>query len=332
MKVVFFGTPEFAAVSLQALLDQPEVRVPAVYCQPDRPVGRGLALRPGPVKRLALMHKIPVLQPLDFRDPAALERLAAFDADIFAVAAYGLILPAALLKLPPLGVINVHASLLPKYRGAAPIHRAVINGEERTGVTIMRVEPKLDSGPILLQRAVPVGPEQSSGELHDELAGLGGALLTEALARMGLPEFSAGQAQDESQATYAPTLGKADGVLNFNREARQVHNQARGVTPRPGAQLCFTRLRERDAGKEALPPVRALAEKGLVLKSSGSSGMRPDILPGTVMPLQDGILPVACADGFYGLVRLKPAGGKSMDAASFVNGYLKNCLARIAPV
>jgi methionyl-tRNA formyltransferase len=193
----------------------------------------------------------------------------------------------------------------------------------------MRVEPKLDSGPILLQRAISIGPEQSSGELHDELARLGGSLLTEALAGMGEsapPELPAGQAQDESLATYAPKLGKADGMLDFSRKARQVHNQARGVTPWPGAQLCFTRLREPGAGGEALAPVRALAEKGLVLENSAN----PDLQPGTVMPLRNGALPVACADGFYGLTRLKPAGGKSMDAVSFANGYLKNCLARAA--
>jgi methionyl-tRNA formyltransferase len=327
MKIIFFGTPDFAAVSLQALLTGPSAEVLAVYCQPDRPAGRGQSLRPGPVKKLALQHKLPVLQPYTFKDPAELARLAAFKADIFVVAAYGMILPTALLDLPPLGTINVHASLLPAYRGAAPIQRAVMNGERRTGVTIMRVEPKLDSGPILLQGAADIGPEQTAGKLHDELAKLGGTLLLEALARMlepCLPEYLKGKAQDERLVTYAPKLHKSDGVLNFNLPAGQVHNQARGVTPWPGAQLCFTRLCNED--DKALPPVNALVEKGLALEGS------PAELSGTVLPLRGDILPVACAEGFYGILRLKPAGGKSMGAAAFVNGYLKNCAARISPV
>jgi methionyl-tRNA formyltransferase len=331
IKIIFFGTPEFAAVSLRALLNCASAQMLAVYCQPDRPAGRGQYLRSGPVKTTALAHGLPVLQPLDFKDPAELRRLAAFQADLFVVAAYGLILPRALLDIPPLGTINAHASLLPKYRGAAPIQRAVINGEERTGVTIMRVEPKLDSGPILLQRSVPVGPDQNSGELHDELARLGGELLAETLTRMlqcSPTEQMAGLAQDETLATYAPKLSKADGILNFSGSVLQVHNRIRGVTPWPGARLCFTRLLKEGPGEKKLNPVPVLAERGVILNQS----VVPDFQPGTVMPLRDNLLPVACADGFYGLARLKPAGGKSMDAASFVNGYLKNCLVGISPV
>ncbi|MDR2826417.1 MAG: methionyl-tRNA formyltransferase [Deltaproteobacteria bacterium] len=338
MKIIFFGTPDFAAVSLQALITCASADVLAVYCQPDRPAGRGQSLHPGPVKTLALLHKIPILQPYAFKDPAELARLAAFKADIFVVAAYGMILPKALLDMPPLGTINVHASLLPAYRGAAPIQRAVINGEQRTGVTIMRVEPKLDSGPILLQGTADIGPDQTAGELHDELAQLGGTLLLEALAPMlehrrpeYLTEYLKGQAQDERLVTCAPKLHKSDGVLNFNLRARQVHNQARGVTPWPGAQLCFTRLSSAEDQAKALPPVNALVEKGLVLEGSSAVFSGAD-QPGAVLPLHGDILPVACAEGFYGISRLKPAGGKSMGAAAFANGYLKNCTARISPV
>jgi methionyl-tRNA formyltransferase len=331
LKIIFFGTPEFAAVSLRALLNCPSALVLAVYCQPDRPAGRGRSVRPGPVKTTALMHGLPVLQPPDFKNQAELRRLAAFNADLFVVAAYGLILPKALLEIPPLGTINAHASLLPRYRGAAPIQRAVMNGEQRTGVTIMRVEPKLDSGPILLQRSVAVGPDQNSGELHDELAGLGGALLAETLTRMlecSSTEQMTGRAQDESLATYAHKLGKADGILNFNESVLQVHNRIRGVTPWPGARLCFTRLAKEGLSEKKPDPVPVLVERGVILEKS----VVPAFQPGAVLPLQDNILPVACADGFYGLTRLKPAGGKSMDAGSFVNGYLKNCIVGISPV
>jgi methionyl-tRNA formyltransferase len=333
LKIIFFGTPEFAAVSLRALLNCPSALLLAVYCQPDRPAGRGRLLRPGPVKTAALMHGLPVLQPLHFREQNELRRLAAFKAELFVVAAYGMILPGDLLRIPPLGTINAHASLLPGYRGAAPIQRAVMNGERITGVTIMRVEPKLDSGPILLQRQVTVGPDQNSGELHDELARLGGTLLAETLTLMcSSTEPMLGREQDESLATYAHKLSKADGILNFNGSVQQVHNQARGVTPWPGAQLCFTRQAIDGRDEKDLKPVPALVERGVILPPPLVPAFHSGLKPGALMPLQDNCLPVACADGFYGLARLKPAGGKSMDAASFVNGYLKNCIAGISPV
>ncbi|MDR2892840.1 MAG: methionyl-tRNA formyltransferase [Deltaproteobacteria bacterium] len=353
MKIVFMGTPDFAAASLRALLDWPGGQVAAVYCQPDRPAGRGQALQTGPVKALALERNLPVLQPENFRQPEELERLAAFGADIFVVAAYGLILPKALLDLPPLGAINVHGSLLPEYRGAAPIQRAIMAGDIRTGISIMRVEPKLDSGPVLLQRAMAIGVDQTAGELHDELALLGGELLVQALERMSQGRLTE-QVQDENLVTYAAKLTKADGVLDFNLTARQVHNQARGVTPWPGAQITFERLpldqekapaKNQDLARpqgqaqtqpqsQILPPIKALIEAGRVLVETGptlsdfcSALAGTPYLPGTVLPLQDDCLPVVCADGLYGIERLRPAGGKSMSAAAFANGYLKNCQA-----
>lgn len=326
MKIVFMGTPDFAAVSLKALLDWAPAHdsaIEAVYCQPDRPAGRGHKLRIGPVKALALAHDIPVRQPRTFKDEAAVAELAAFGADILAVAAYGLILTQAVLDLPPLGAVNVHGSLLPEWRGAAPIQRAVINGDIRTGVTIQKVALKLDSGPILLQRAVGIGFEQTAGELHDELAVLGGRLLTEALERL-----ISGRAlclpQDDSRASYAAKLEKADGLLNFWESARRVHNRARGVTPWPGAQIVLTR---RAAEGAALPALQILLEKGRVLPGEAPAGVKP----GTLLPLAGGVIPVVCASGLYGLERLKPSGGKSMDAAAFCNGYLKGVLAEVAP-
>lgn len=326
MKIIFMGTPDFAAVSLAALLKwapQNASEIVAVYCQPDRPAGRGHKLQTGPVKALALEHNIPVLQPKALKDDAAFAELVAFGADILAVAAYGLILPQRVIDLPPLGAVNVHGSLLPEWRGAAPIQRAVMNGDIRTGVTIQQVAFKLDSGPIILQRAVGLGDDQTSGELHDELAELGGRLLTEALERlrdgraMRLP-------QDESRATYAAKLEKADGILNFNESARQVHNRARGVTPWPGAQLNLSR---RSADGSALPELKLLVEKGRVI-----DGEAPEsITPGTLLPLANGLIPIVCAAGLYGLERVKPSGGKSMDAAAFSNGYLKGVFAEVAP-
>lgn len=322
------GTPEFAAVSLRSLLKWQGGRVVGVYCQPDRPAGRGQALQTGPVKKLTLEHGLPVMQPQNFKTPGWERDLAAFEADIIVVAAYGLILPTPLLSMAPLGTINVHGSLLPEYRGAAPIQRAVMAGDFRTGITIMRVEPKLDSGPILLQRALAIGLDETAGELHDELARLGGELLVETLERLREGRLHE-QKQDESKVTYAAKLGKQDGVLDFNHPARQVHNQARGVTPWPGAQVLIQRTS--DDGR-SLEPIKAIVEKGLVLRETGPSldDSGVPFLPGVLLPLCAEGLPVACADGLYGIARLRPSGGKSMEAAAFANGYLKNCAAEIS--
>lgn len=326
MKIVFMGTPEFAAVSLKALLKwapENDSEIAAVYCQPDRPAGRGHKLQTGPVKALALEHNIPVRQPKTLKDDDAVAELASFGADIFAVAAYGLILPQKVLDLPPLGAINVHGSLLPEWRGAAPIQRAVMNGDIRTGVTIQQVAFKLDSGPIILQRAVGIGDDQTSGDLHDELADLGGRLLTEALERL-----RDGRAmrleQDESRATYAAKLEKSDGILNFNESARRVHNRARGVTPWPGAQITLAR---RAPDGSTLPEIKLLVENGRVIDGPAPSGAAP----GAFLPLAGGLIPVVCASGLYGLERVKPSGGKSMDAAAFSHGYLNGVTGAALP-
>lgn len=315
MKIVFMGTPDFAAASLKALLDWDGGEVAAVYCQPDRPAGRGQSVKTGPVKRLALERGLPVEQPLNFRDEAALKTLQAYGADVFAVAAYGLILPQKVLDIPNYGAINVHGSLLPEYRGAAPIQRAVMNGDFRTGITIMRMELKLDSGPILLQRAMGIGIDQTAGEVHDELAVLGGTLLVETLTRLAEGRVTP-VAQDDSRATYAAKLEKSDGVLDFTRSAREVHCQARGVTPWPGAQITIVRL---DADGNVIDEKQAIVEKGAVLSDDAESSLPP----GTLLELDGEALPVACSKGLYGIVRLKPAGKKSMSARDFANGHLK---------
>lgn len=322
MKIVFMGTPDFAAASLKALLAWAPANnseIAAVYCQPDRPAGRGKHLQTGPVKALALEHGLTVRQPLTIKDEAAIQELASFKADIFAVAAYGLILPQAVLDLPPLGAINVHSSLLPEYRGAAPIQRAVMNGDIRSGVTIQRVVFKLDSGPIILQRAVGIGYNQTAGELHDELAELGGRLLTEVLERIR-DNRAPSLEQDESRVTYAAKLEKSDGILNFSQSAQAVHNRARGVTPWPGAQVT---LRRTGVDGVELPELKLLVERGEVMNIAVPCGSAI----GSLLSLQDGAIPIVCGEGFYGLKWVKPSGGKSMDAAAFSNGYLKNATA-----
>jgi methionyl-tRNA formyltransferase len=312
------GTPEFAAASLRSLLDFQAARVLAVYCQPDRPAGRGKATHPGPVKRLALDRGLPVRQPQHFKTDAEVEALASLGADIFVVAAYGLILPQAVLDIPPLGALNVHASLLPELRGAAPIQRAVISGAQRTGISIMRMELRLDSGPVLLQRALGIGFAQSAGELHDELALLGGKLLTEALARLGQGGLAA-IPQDEARATYAPKLEKNEGLLDFRQPGRVVHNLVRGVTPWPGARLRLVSLDEPDR-----PPLSVIVRKGRPLEGEEERALAARVGAGAVLPLREGLLPVACADGLYAVERLKPDNGREMAATDFAGGYLKS--------
>jgi methionyl-tRNA formyltransferase len=315
------GTPDFAAVSLRALLGLPGVEVLAAYCRPDRPAGRGKKLQSCPVKRLALEQGLPVFQPENFKAAEELAVLAGLRADLFAVAAYGLLLPRAVLDLPPLGVLNVHASLLPEYRGAAPIQRAVLNGDKRTGISIMRVELKLDSGPILLQRALAIGFEQNAGEVHDELAELGGRLLAEALKRLQAGGLTA-VPQDESRATYAPKLEKSEGALVFSESANETHNRVRAFSPRPGARLSLRA--QTPAGDSPRPPLSLLVQKGRPLEEEEDRKIASLSAPGTVLPLRRGLLPLVCSDALYGVELLKPAGGRSMDAAAFVNGYLKD--------
>lgn len=326
MKIVFMGTPDFAAASLKALLAWDEAELLAVYCQPDRPAGRGQKLQVGPVKQLALDNGLEVRQPVNFKDPEEVKALEALGADVLAVAAYGLILPQAVLDAARLGAVNVHGSLLPEYRGAAPIQRAVMHGDIRTGVTIMQMELKLDSGPILLQRALGIGFEQTAGDVHDELAELGGKLLVEALERLQAGRITP-IPQDEAKVTYAAKLGKADGVLDFTQSAQAVHNQARGVTPWPGAQVVLART---DAKGKELEPLKVIIQRGRSLESAVDRREAEGKDAGAVMPVRDGLLPVVCSDGgLYGAALLKPAGGKSMDAASFANGYIKGYTARV---
>jgi methionyl-tRNA formyltransferase len=296
-RIIFMGTPEFACPTLQKLIERGENLV-AVVTQPDRPKGRGQKLMPPPVKDLALQHGIPVLQPQKVRDPAFVETIHEIKPDLIVVVAFGQILPKALLDIPPKGCINVHASLLPRYRGAAPLNWCIINGEAETGVTTMLMDPGLDTGPMLLRRATPIGENEDIVSLHDRMSVMGAELLSETLD--GLKEGSIQpQEQDNSITCYAPMLKKEDGLINWYRDARTIHNQVRGMSVWPGA---YTFL------------------DGLMLKVSRTRIGAGAGMPGTVLKAERGILEVACLNSSIIIEELQLAGKKRLDTASFLAG------------
>ena len=233
LRVIFAGTPDFAATSLAALLDS-QHRVVAVYTQPDRPAGRGRKLTPSPVKALAQAHQLPIYQPVSLKDADAQAELAAIDADIMVVVAYGLILPQAVLDTPRLGCLNVHASLLPRWRGAAPIQRAIEAGDSESGVTIMQMDAGLDTGTMLLERRTPIGASTTGGELHDTLAKLGGEAIVEALDALADGGLTA-TPQPEAGVTYAAKLSKTEAALDFSQPASRLAAKVRAFNPWPVA-------------------------------------------------------------------------------------------------
>lgn len=294
MRLIFAGTPEFAATALLAIVDAGH-DVVLVMTQPDRPAGRGMSLQPSPVKRLALERGIAVFQPSTLKDAAAQERIVATGAEVMVVAAYGLILPQAVLDLPYLGCVNIHASLLPRWRGAAPIQRALLAGDSETGVCIMQMEAGLDSGPVLLREAVPIGAEDTAGSLHDRLAELAARLIVAALARLPL----AGQPQPEEGVTYAHKIGKGDALIDWSVSAAELDRQVRALNPVPGAQASL--------GGEAVKVWRAAAVAG-----NGEIGriLRVD---------RDSIV-VACGAGALVVAELQKAGGRRLPVRQFLAG------------
>lgn len=296
MRVVFFGSPEFAATSLRAVAARHQVAL--VLAQPDRPAGRGQALHPPAVKRTALELGLPVEQPTKLRDPMLAERLRAIGADAFIVVAYGRILPPALLEIPRLGPYNVHASLLPKYRGAAPIQWALIRGETVTGVCIMRMEEGLDTGPVVARREEPIRDDDTAGTLADRLAVVGAELLLATL-----PEIEAGRAhaetQDHERATFAPMLEKDTGLLDFSQPAPLVSAQARGVDPWPGATA-------------------RLADD--VIKLFGPKVLEERGAPGEILGLRPQGLAVGCGEGSIAFAELQFPGRKRLPAAAVLAG------------
>lgn len=303
LRIVFLGTPAFAVPSLAGLLASRHT-VAGVVTQPDRPRGRGQHVHEGPVKALARERGLAILQPERLRDPSALRELSSLDADLGVVAAYGKILPADVLALPRLGMINVHASLLPRYRGAAPIQRAILAGERETGATIMQVVQELDAGPILGTVTRAILANETSEDVEADLARLGGTLLLEVIEKIATGRVSAVE-QDAELATYAPRLTKADGLIDWRRSAANVHDQVRGLHPWPHASTVF-------AGRRVI-----------LLKTVLDPGQAPtNILPGTIVEGRGDRLIVAAGDGVrLRILRLQPEGRRPMSAREFLAGH-----------
>lgn len=296
LRLVFAGTPEFAAEHLKALLDTPH-QIVAVYTQPDRPAGRGQKLMPSPVKQLALQHGLPVLQPPTLRDPAAQEELRALAPDLMVVVAYGLILPQVVLDIPRLGCINSHASLLPRWRGAAPIQRAVQAGDAESGVTVMQMEAGLDTGPMLLKVTTPITAGDTGGSLHDLLAQLGPQAVVQAIAGLAAGTLQ-GEVQDDALATYAHKLNKDEARIDWNRPADELERLVRAFNPWP---ICHSTLDGQPLKVLAAEPAEGRGQPGQILDAS-----------------KDG-LTVACGEGALRLTRLQLPGGKSLAFADLYN-------------
>jgi len=300
LRLVFAGTPEFAAVSLQALIAEKRHDICAVYTQPDRPAGRGKIETASPVKQLALKHGLPVLQPARM-DETAIAALSALKPDVMVVVAYGLILPTLLLNLPRLGCVNIHASLLPRWRGAAPIERAILAGDAESGITLMRVEPALDSGPILAQKHCIIDEHDTAGDLHDKLAALGASLLLETL-----PAIAAGHIeptpQDEQLATHAKKIIKSEARLEWHRPAADLARAVRAFNPRPGATADL-------AGKE----IKILEARSLGTPAAGETGH-------IIRAGKEGI-DVQTGDGTLRILTLQVPGRRAVTAADYLNAH-----------
>ena len=299
MKLIFAGTPEFAATALEALLAAGH-EVALVLTQPDRPAGRGMVLQASAVKQVALAHGIPVFQPERLKDPATHEPIRAAcverGAELMVVAAYGLILPQAVLDLPRQGCINIHASLLPRWRGAAPMHRAIEAGDAQTGITIMRMEAGLDTGPMLLARALDIDPQDSTGSLHDRLAALGGRLVVEALARF---DQLNPVTQPADGVTYAAKIAKAEAQLDWNQPATILARKLRAFNPFPGAVVNLA---------------------GELVKAWRGEAVAGHGRPGQVLAADAEGIVVACGEGALCLTELQKPGGRRVAAADFLSG------------
>ena len=295
MKIVFAGTPEFAATALAALAET-EHNLALVLTQPDRPSGRGLKRVPSAVKRAALALGIPVEQPATLRDPHILEALGTLAPDVMVVAAYGLLLPAPVLAIPRRGCLNIHASLLPRWRGAAPIQRALLAGDHETGISIMQMDAGLDTGPVLLQEAIAIAPEDTAQMLHDRLAVLGGRLIVQALERTLTPV-----PQNDAQATYATKVEKHEAQIDWNSEASDIDRKIRAFNPAPGA---WTTCRGATLKVWRASPAAVAAGK-----------------PGSVIDTERGSITVAAGGATsLRLLEVQRAGGKRLPAGVFLSG------------
>ena len=309
MKIIFAGTPEFAAVALKALHDA-GFDIPLVLTQPDRPAGRGMQLQASPVKQFAQAHGIRVAQPVSLRldgkypDVAneAHTLLRATPHDVMVVAAYGLILPRSVLDIPPRGCINIHASLLPRWRGAAPIHRAIEAGDAETGVTIMQMEEGLDTGPMLLREQMQIAADDTTGSLHDKLAVLGGKMIVDALHEMEHGTLTA-TPQPDAGVTYAAKITKDEATLDFSQSAGSLSRRIRAFNPFPGASAPFNGVSLKLWRAHVLPGAVGVTS-GQVLAANAQTGVV-----------------VACGDGALCLTELQKPGGKRLAAAEFLKGF-----------
>ncbi|RUO75000.1 methionyl-tRNA formyltransferase [Pseudidiomarina sediminum] len=301
MRIIFAGTPEFAAGHLQALLADGQHDIVAVYTQPDRPAGRGKKLQASAVKQLALQHQLPVEQPLSLRDSDAQQQLARYQADLMIVVAYGLILPQAVLDLFPHGCLNVHGSLLPRWRGAAPIQRSIWAGDKEAGVAIMQMEAGLDTGPVLLSKALPIAAEDTSASLYAKLAELGPSALLECLT--DLPHYAAqAQVQDPSLVTHAHKLSKEEAQLDWQQPAKTLEQWVRAFNPWPVAWLY-----------SATQEVIKIWHTDVVTGDASQA-------PGTILSADKHGIVIQTSAQALRLIELQPAGKKAMPAAAFLNG------------
>jgi methionyl-tRNA formyltransferase len=303
LRIIFMGTPPLAATSLGALIARPDFEVLAVATQPDQPKGRGLKLQPSPVKELAIEVNIPVLQPQRAREETFLQQLADFEPELIAVAAYGQILPEAILNLPRYGCLNVHTSLLPKYRGADPIQHAILNGDPETGVTIMKMDVGMDTGDILTQERTPIEAADNSQTLHDRLAMLGANLLVRTI-----PEYISGAIKPRPQpaegVSHARKIKKADGEIHWTESANAIWNRVRALIPWPGA---FTHV--------------AASPQPQLLKIWNTEPVEGAGEPGTVLHSDKNGIVVACGTGALNILELQREGSRRMTAAEFLAGH-----------
>ncbi len=300
LRIIFAGTPDFAASALLALIKS-DHEIVAVYTQPDRPAGRGRKLRASPVKELALEHDIPVLQPENLKQLETQNTLRDFNADVMVVAAYGLILPQTVLDMPRLGCLNIHASLLPRWRGAAPIQRAIAAGDKESGITIMQMNAGLDTGDILSLRPCPINDTDTGGDLHDRLAEIGASAILKTLTEL---EKITPVKQDDSLACYAHKLDKKEAIINWQDSVEHIERLIRAFNPWP---VAFTYLNDK--------PLRIWQAQALTENSDQTAG--------TVIRCDKTGIDISCGEGVLRLLKLQPSGSKAMDVAAFMNGHAK---------
>lgn len=298
LRIIFMGTPDFACPILTKLIDRGDT-ILAVVTQPDRPKGRGQKLLPPPVKVIAEKHGIPVLQPLKVRTPEFIAQIRELAPDLMVVVAFGQILPQSLLDIPKHGCINIHASLLPRYRGAAPINWCLVNGEVETGITTMQMDAGLDTGDMLVKRTISIGPDEDAQSLHDRLSSLGAETIDETLLNLVNGTLTP-EKQDNSLSCYAPMLKKEDGLIDWNKNPEQIKNLVRGLTPWPGA---YTTLGNKTLKLFKVSVVEGSAAPGEVI-SAGKNG-----------------IVVACGSGSIRIEELQLEGRKRLSAANFLAGY-----------